>query len=271
MEQRGNNPQQNVIAIIPARFASTRLPAKLLLDICGKPLLLHTLDQAKKAANVSRVIVATDDERIFAVVRANGDEAVMTSPGHQSGSDRIAEVAESLPENSIVVNVQGDEPLISPRTIEKTIDAILFDATVDISTASENFENFEDLLNPNVVKVVTDSNGFALYFSRAPIPFPREAVMMHGSLENIRGSVPTLLSCYRKHVGIYAYRREHLLKFTQMEQTVLEQTEMLEQLRALENGAKIKVVEVDESSVSVDTQADFDKVLEILENRKYKI
>ena len=242
-----------------------------MLNLAGKPLILHTLDQAMKARNVSRVIVATDDEQIFLVVRESGGEAVMTSAKHQSGSDRIAEVALGMPENSIIVNVQGDEPLISPLTIEKTVDAILFDETVDISTASEKFENYEDLLSPNVVKVVTEANGVALYFSRAPIPFPREAVLKYGSLENIWQEGPTLLSNYKKHVGIYAYRREYLLKYTQMEQTVLERTEMLEQLRALENGSKIKVVEVDESSVGVDTKSDFDRVYAILENRKSTI
>ena len=262
MEQHGNNHQKNVIAIIPARFASIRLKGKLLLEIAGKPLILHTLDQAKQAKNVSRVIVATDDETIFQIVTASGNEAVMTSADHQSGSDRIAEVALNLPENSIIVNVQGDEPLISPRTIEKTVDAILFDETVDISTASEKFGNFEDLLNPNVVKAVTDSNGFALYFSRAPIPFPREAVMTHGNLEGVRET--SLLSAYKKHVGIYAYRREYLLKFTQMEQTILEKTEMLEQLRALENRARIKVVEVRDNSIGVDTQEDFERVTQVM-------
>lgn len=266
MEQHGNNHQKNVIAIIPARFASTRLRGKLLLELAGKPLILHTLDQAKQAHNVSRVIVATDDEQIFQVVQASGNEAVMTRSDHQSGSDRIAEVAIDLPEKSIIVNVQGDEPLISPRTIEKTVDAILNNETVDISTASEKFENFEDLLSPNVVKVVTDVNGFALYFSRTPIPFPRGALMMYGKLEGADD-----LSLYKKHVGIYAYRREYLLKFTQMEQTILERTEMLEQLRALENGVRIKVVEVDESSIGVDTQKDFDRVYEILENIKSEI
>lgn len=215
-----------------------------------------------RGRNVSRVIVATDDEQIFQVVQTSGNEAVMTSAHHQSGSDRIAEVALDLPENSIIVNVQGDEPLISPLTIEKTVDAILVDETVDISTASEKFENFEDLLNPNVVKAVTDVNGFALYFSRAPVPFPREAMMKSGKLEEIHDS--SLLSAYKKHVGIYAYRREYLLKFTQMEQTILEKTEMLEQLRALENGARIKVVEVDESSIGVDTQEDFEKVMQVM-------
>ncbi len=269
MEQHGNNHQKNVIAIIPARFASTRLKGKLLLEICGKPLILHTLEQTAMARNVARVIVATDDEQIYRVVNASGNEAVMTRPHHQSGSDRIAEVALRLPENSIIVNVQGDEPLISPRTIEKTVDAILCDETIDISTASEKFENFEDLLNPNVVKAVTDANGFALYFSRAAIPFPREAVLTAGNVEGINDS--SLLSAYKKHVGIYAYRREYLLKFTQMKQTILEKTEMLEQLRALENGARIKVVEADESSIGVDTQADFDRVFNILENLKSEI
>ncbi len=254
--------------VIPARFASTRLAGKLLLEIEGRPLILYTLEQAKKAANVTRVIVATDNSRIFEVVSAGGNEAVMTSPDHESGSDRIAEVAESLPGGSIVVNVQGDEPLISPFTIERTVEAIINDESIDISTASEAFTDFRDVLNANVVKVVTDSTGRALYFSRSPIPFPREPVQRHGDIATALADEPNLLAGFRKHVGIYAYRREFLLRFTKMRQSEFEKSEMLEQLRALENGANIRVVNVDESSFGVDTQDDFDRVAEILRERK---
>ena len=287
MEQHGKNPLQNVIAIIPARFASTRLMGKLLLELAGKPLILHTLEQAKKARNVDRVIVATDDERIFQIVEASGNEAVRTSARHQSGSDRIAEVARNLPENSIIVNVQGDEPLISPLTIEKAVNSIaelgLRNAdsnpgsgiqdpkSVDIATTCEPIHDISEVFSPNVVKVVTDNNGFALYFSRSPIPFLRDEVNKHGSLEKAFADDPGLLRHFRKHTGLYVYRREFLLKFAKMEQTQLEKIEKLEQLRALENGAKIKVVEVDESSIGIDTLQDLERIREILENRKSEI
>ena len=206
MEQHGNNHQQKVIAIIPARLDSTRLAGKLLLEIGGKPLILHTLEQTKKARNIDRVIVATDSEEILKVIENSGNEAVLTSKNHQSGSDRIAEVAENLPKNSIIVNVQGDEPTISPTTIESAVEAMLGgNATVrecaenkddtllnsrvsaseiDIATTCEKIEDYRDVLSADVVKVVCDKNGFALYFSRSPIPFPREAVKKYGTLEN---------------------------------------------------------------------------------------
>ena len=260
MKPAEKNHQKNVIVIIPARLFSTRLPNKLLLPIADKPLILWTLEQANKARNISRVIVATDSEEIFRVVEESGNEAILTSESHQSGSDRIAEVAETLPENSIIVNVQGDEPLISPTTIEKAVNAILQDDSIDIATTCELIHDIKDVLSADVVKVVLDENGFALYFSRSPIPFPRESVKNYGSLENALQTDANLLGLFRKHTGLYVFGREFLLKFTRMKQTNLEKTEMLEQLRALENGAKIKVVEVAESSIGVDTAEDFERV-----------
>lgn len=267
MEQHGKIPTQNVIAIIPARFSSTRLEGKLLLPLNGKPLILHTLEQTKKAKNISRVIVATDDEQILKAVEKTDNEAVLTSKDHKSGSDRIAEVAEKLSENSIIVNVQGDEPLISPKTIEKAVEAILHNETVDISTTCERISDYKDVLNPDIVKVVTDKKGFALYFSRSPIPYPRDEANKFGSLEKTLQKNKNLLNLYRKHTGLYVYRREFLLKYTNDKQTHLEKTEMLEQLRALESGAKIKVVEVDESSIGVDTKEDFEKVERIIKSQ----
>ena len=260
--------EQQVIVVIPARFQSTRLANKLLLPLAGKPLILHTLEQAKRAANVSRVIVATDDDAIFQTIKSSGSEVVMTSANHQSGSDRIAEVAETLPENSIIVNVQGDEPLISPQTIEKAVAAILHDDSIEMATTCEMIHDAKDVLSADVVKVVTDENGFALYFSRSPIPFPREAVRQHGTLENALREDANLISIYRKHTGLYVYRREFLLKYTKFKQSNLEKTEMLEQLRTLENSAKIKVVEVSEISIGVDTREDYDRVKKIIEARK---
>ena len=270
MKQHGNNHRQTVYAVIPARFSSTRLEGKLLLPLNGKPLILHTVEQAKKAKNIDKVIVATDDEKILRVIAESGKDAVMTSEKHQSGSDRIAEVAAGLPENSIIVNVQGDEPTISPTTIEKAVEAVLNDETIDIATTCELIEDYRDVLSSDVVKVVTDTNGFALYFSRSPIPFPREAVKKYGSLENALREENELISSFRKHTRLYVYRREYLLKFTRLGQTHLETTEMLEQLRALENGARIKVVEVSERSIGVDTAEDYERVREEMENGKRK-
>ncbi len=245
-----------MIAVIPARFASTRLPGKLLLDLGGKALILHTLEQASKASLVHRVIVATDDERIFDVVQSAGGEAVLTSTGHTSGSDRIAEVAENLPEGSIIVNVQGDEPFIAPETIDSVVGALIADRNADIATACETISDISQLYDPNVVKVVFGENGNALYFSRSPVPFPRDAVIRHGDPDSAIDNEPELLNIFRKHTGVYAYRREYLLAFTKLPQTRLEKIEMLEQLRALENGAKIKVVEAHARSIGIDTEED---------------
>ncbi|MEP6788243.1 MAG: 3-deoxy-manno-octulosonate cytidylyltransferase [Acidobacteriota bacterium] len=267
MELHGENQQQNVIAIIPARYASVRLPGKMLLEIAGKPLILHTLGQAKKARTVSRVIVATDDERILRAVQENGGEAVMTSADHQSGSDRLAEVAESLPTGSIIVNVQGDEPMISPDTIDTAVEALSNDPAADIATTWEPIESLGELLNGNNVKVVIGDAGYAVHFSRSPMPWPREASLRYGGDPNQAiEEEPELLSNFRKHTGLYVYRREYLLKFTEMPQTGLEKFEMLEQLRALENGAKIKVIKAADRSIGVDTSEDFERVKRLIEN-----
>jgi len=262
VEQHGENPLQNVVAIIPARYLSTRLPGKLLLDIAGKPLILHTLEKAKRADTVLKVLVATDDERIFDVVKRSGGEAVMTSPDHRSGSDRIAEVAETLSPGTIIVNVQGDEPTISPYTIDKAVNALLSDNAADVVTTSEPIIDLDDIQNGNVVKVVTNADGYALYFSRSPVPYPRGAMQSNNGFGNA-----DILNIYRKHTGLYVYRREYLLEFTKMPPSRLEQIEMLEQLRALENGARIKVIDVDERSIGVDTQEDLDRVRRLVENK----
>ena len=268
MSHTEQNPEQQVIAIIPARFSSTRLPGKLLLPLAGKPLILHTLAQAQKASNVTRAIVATDDEAILRAVLNAGGAAVLTAEDHQSGSDRIAEVAANLPANSIIVNVQGDEPLIPVSTIEKAVARMLADDSAEIVTTCERVENLADVFNPNAVKVVIDQNGFAVYFSRAPIPFLRDAANKHGSLEAALRADPALIRTFRKHTGLYVYRREYLLKFTRLAASPLEKSESLEQLRALENGARVRVVEVAESSIGVDTPKDFERVKRILESRQ---
>lgn len=264
MNYTASDPQPHAVAIIPARFASTRLPGKALLNIAGKPMILRVLERALAARNVSRAIVATDDRRILDTVREAGYEAVMTSPAHQSGSDRLAEVAAVLDEALIIVNVQGDEPLISPRTIERAIEQLSHDDEAMIVTTSEPITEAADVLSEDVVKVVTDGSGRALYFSRAPVPLPREAVRRHGTLRAALAAEPQLLKLFRKHTGLYAYRRSFLLEYTSWPPSELERTEALEQLRALERGAIIRVIETNEPSIGVDTAEDLARVREIL-------
>jgi 3-deoxy-manno-octulosonate cytidylyltransferase (CMP-KDO synthetase) len=227
-------------------------------------MILHVLERALAARNVSRAIVATDDERILECVRASGFEAVLTSAEHQSGSDRLAEVAAMLDEADVIVNVQGDEPLISPLTIERAVDEILSDDEAQVVTACEPVVDAADVLSADVVKVVIDAGGRALYFSRSPIPYPRDAVKKHGTLAEALRLDATLLASFRKHTGLYVYRRGFLLEYTGWPQSFLERTEQLEQLRALERGATIKVIEAAAPSIGVDTPEDLERVRAII-------
>jgi 3-deoxy-manno-octulosonate cytidylyltransferase (CMP-KDO synthetase) len=212
------------------------------------------------------VIVATDDQRIFDAVTGSGNEAVMTAADHQSGSDRIAEVAAILPEGSIIVNVQGDEPVISPATIDAAVNALIGDPRAKMSTTYEPMRSVEDLFNPSIVKIVVGESGNAVYFSRSPVPYPREAAQRHGGdLVSALHKAPELLTGFHKHTGLYVYRREYLLEFTKLPQTGVEMLEMLEQLRALENGARILAVESYSRSIGVDTADDLKLVRAILE------
>lgn len=240
----------------------------MLLPLAGKPLVLHTLEGASKSKLATRVVAATDDDRIAAAVREAGFEAVMTSPEHESGSDRVAEVAASLQGDAIVVNVQGDEPLMTGRIVDAAIEALLEDGAADIATTYEDFRSWQDVLSPDVVKVVLDSQGYALYFSRSPIPFLRDEAKTAGGLEQALAEAPGLLANFKRHQGIYAYRKDYLLKFSRMAKSELERLEMLEQLRALEDGAKIKVVRVEDSSIGVDTAEDLEKVRAMLGSRR---
>ncbi|PYS50931.1 MAG: 3-deoxy-manno-octulosonate cytidylyltransferase [Acidobacteria bacterium] len=258
-------PQPRAVAIIPARYASTRLPGKPLLEIAGRAMILHVLERALAARNVARAIVATDDERVLDVVRFAGFEAVMTRSDHASGSDRLAEVAATLNDADVIVNLQGDEPLVSPKTIERAVDELLRDETAQVITTSEEITDATDVLSADVVKVVTDERGRALYFSRSPIPFPREAVRRYGTLVAALEIEPQLLATFRKHTGLYVYRRAFLLEYTRWPQSELERTESLEQLRAMERGATIKVIEADSPSIGVDTEQDLERVRKILE------
>ena len=268
VNQTGDNPQNipkhQTVAIIPARFASTRLPGKALIELAGKPMVCWVAERALAARNVDRVIVATDSEEIVKAVRPRGIEVMLTSAHHTSGTDRVAEVAVTIPEAKIIVNVQGDEPLISPETIEKAVDVMAAEirkpAGAGIVTTWEPIESNSDLLDPDLVKVVVDDDDNAVYFSRSPIPYPRDAVKRHGSPDVALAAEPDLLKLFRKHTGLYVYRRDVLLEFTKWPQTQLEKIEALEQLRALAHGVRIKVVEACTSSTGVDTLADLEKV-----------
>jgi 3-deoxy-manno-octulosonate cytidylyltransferase (CMP-KDO synthetase) len=208
------------------------------------------------------VIVATDDERILHAVQEHGSEARLTSRDHSSGTDRVAEVAASL-DSEFIVNVQGDEPLIEPSTIDAAIAPLIADSQIQISTTSEPVTEIDDVFNPGVVKVVTDARGFALCFSRSAIPYVRPAAGM--SLEESLRANPELLTNYRKHSGLYAYRAGFLRVFARLKPSKLERLEALEQLRALENGFKIRVVDVEHRSIGVDTMEDYERVKRLIE------
>jgi 3-deoxy-manno-octulosonate cytidylyltransferase (CMP-KDO synthetase) len=256
------------VAIVPARLASTRLPGKALIDIAGKPMVCWVAERARQARNVDRVIVATDSQQIADAVESRGFEAVLTSAHHTSGTDRVAEVAAQISEAEIIVNVQGDEPLISPETIERAVDVMAAEiskqAGAGIVTTWEPIDSLDDLLNPDLVKVVLDENENAIYFSRSPIPYPRDAAKRHDSPEAALMNEPELFKLFRKHTGLYVYRRDVLLEFTKWRPSHLEQIEALEQLRALEHGVKIKVVEACATSTGVDTAEDLEKVRELV-------
>ena len=235
-----------VIGIIPARLAATRLPDKPLLDIAGKSMIRRVWEQSRKAGSLSEVYVATPDESIAAAVAAFGGIPIMTSPDHRSGTDRLAEAAANL-DAEIVVNIQGDEPLIDPEMIERAVQPLLDEPDLQMSSLMCPCPTTE-LESPATVKVVCDLYGNALYFSRHRIPFPRTE---HAA---------TVM----QHIGLYVYRREFLLKFASLPPTPLEKTESLEQLRVLENGYKIRMVEVAEAPLSVDTQEDLERVRLVL-------
>lgn len=238
--------ESSVLAVIPARFHSTRLPGKILADIGGKPMIEHVYRRASAASSVHGVVVATDDERIALAVRAFGGAALMTRVDHVSGTDRIAEVIGALACKA-VVNVQGDEPLIDPGTIDAAVTPLLEDTSIGMSTLSRPFASVDEFRNPNVVKVVTNSDGDAMYFSRSPIPYSR----------NNPGGLPAGAAA---HVGLYVYRRETLLKLAAAPAAPLELEESLEQLRALALGIRIRVVATSHVAAGVDTPEDLERV-----------
>jgi 3-deoxy-manno-octulosonate cytidylyltransferase (CMP-KDO synthetase) len=232
------------IAVIPARWASARFPGKPLADLWGKPLIQHAYERTRQARLIERVVVATDDERIAAAARSFGAEVEMTRSDHPSGTDRVAEVAARV-EGELFVNVQGDEPLIDPAAVDAAVAPLSEDEAIPMGTLCCPVDRMEDLADPNVVKVVVDKDGFALYFSRLPIPFVRDQ-----SADASR----------HRHIGLYVYRRDFLLKLGGLEPTPLERAERLEQLRALEHGYRIRVVAVPRASPGVDTPADLERL-----------
>lgn len=253
--------QPSFYVVIPARYESTRLPGKPLLPIAGKPMVLHVCDRALEA-NASQVIVATDDERIFRTVSETGVKAVMTRADHNSGTDRLAEVADKLgwPDSQIVVNVQGDEPLISPELINDVAMALADNNDAVVSTLGTPIIDADEVFDPNVVKIVVDRLGYALYFSRAPIPWDRD------HFQSGCGTIAAN-STYLRHIGIYGYTAGFLNRYVDWPPCSLEQIERLEQLRILWNGERVRVVEVStKPEAGVDTEADLRRVAQLMKS-----
>jgi 3-deoxy-manno-octulosonate cytidylyltransferase (CMP-KDO synthetase) len=241
--------KQKIIGMIPARYASTRFRGKVIADIANKPMIQRVYEQANKSTMLDQLIVAVDDDRVYKTVKGFGGKAVMTSIGHESGTDRIAEAIENI-DADIVVNIQGDQPLFDARMIEEAVQPMLEDPNIQMSTLKTKIGE-EDYNDPAVVKVVVDENDYALYFSRSLIPYSRDEIKMD----------------VYEHVGLYIYRKDFLLKMSKLPRTYLEKIEMLEQLRVLENGYKIKVIETkceSVSGISVDTPEDLIKVENII-------
>lgn len=231
------------LGVIPARYESTRLPKKPLKDICGHSMIEWVYKRAMKS-NLDEVIIATDSQEVFDEVKRFGGEVILTDKNHLNGTSRIAEVCEKITDYNVIINVQGDEPLIEPDMINSLIDVFKKEESLKMATLKHKLHKKEDIENPNFVKVITDRDDYAIYFSRSVIPYPRN--------EN--------LDIYFKHVGIYGYKREFVLEYSKMESTPLENSESLEQLRVLENGYKIKVLETPFEIIGVDTKEELEKV-----------
>src|ERR1035438_8815438 len=243
---------RKILGVIPARFASTRFPGKVLAQIGAKTMLQHVYERASLATYLSGVIIATDDDRVYAVARDFGARVRMTRSDHLSGTDRAAEVASAEPADAaeIVVNIQGDEPLISPAAIDAAILPLVHSPDLVMATLKKRIEDPREITDPNVVKVVTNRSGDAIYFSRSAIPFAREK----------SGGTP-----YFKHIGLYVYRRSFLLAYPALRVGPLEAAERLEQLRALEHGFRIRVVETEYESLGVDTPEDLERVSKLFD------
>jgi 3-deoxy-manno-octulosonate cytidylyltransferase (CMP-KDO synthetase) len=242
-----------VVVVIPARYASTRLPGKPLVSLAGKPMIQRVYERAKRSTRANRVIVATDDERIVKAVEGFGGEARMTRADHRTGTERVAEVA-AHEQGTVFVNVQGDEPLLDPVSVDNAIASLLEEPAAAISTVATAIKRPADIMDPKVVKTVLDFDGNALYFSRAPIPWVRDTT----SKIQVR---------HWKHLGLYVFQREALLEYPTLPQGELERIEQLEQLRWLENGWKIRVAEVEHDAVSVDVPEDVARVEKLLQGK----
>ena len=260
---------EKVLGVIPARYASSRFEGKALADLMGKPMVQHVYERASRAKTLDELMVATDDQRIFEAVEGFGGEVVMTVE-HPTGTDRIAEIA-GRTDAEILVNVQGDEPLIEPAMIDEAVNPLLGDNSIDLGTLAHRIRSEADYLNPNVVKVVVDRSGFAMYFSRSPIPHIKPGwktmeAWRHGEERRGREKLGEDFPIYR-HVGLYVYRRHALLNFAQTPPAPFETLEGLEQLRFLENGYRMKVVETKYKSVGVDTPEDLAKVRRMMSDQ----
>lgn len=253
---------KKIIAIIPARYGSVRLPGKVLLEIDGKPIIQYVYENVSKSRLIDDIIVATDDQKVVDAVESFGGRAILTPSELKSGSDRIAYVAKDLQNTEIIVNVQGDEPLISFEMIDSTISLLIDDENILVGTPIKRIVNTEDLINPNVVKVVIDNFGNAIYFSRSPIPYFRVSKELNEWVKT---------GNYFKHIGIYVFQREFLMKFSKMEESKLEKLEKLEQLRIIENGYKIRTTITEYENFSIDTIEDFEKIKNVITKRKEKI
>jgi 3-deoxy-manno-octulosonate cytidylyltransferase (CMP-KDO synthetase) len=239
----------NVIGVIPARYASVRFEGKVLADLLGKPMIEHVWENAKKAKTLDDLVVACDDERIYKVVTDFGGKVVMTAKGHTSGTERLAEVVSDI-DVKVVVNIQADEPLIHPSMIDDVVYPLLNNPEIVVSTLMKRIEHEEEIPDANVVKVVVDKKGYALYFSRCPIPFVRE-------------EEPGMRVHY-KHIGLYAYTKDFLFIYKKLAMSKLEKYEKLEQLRVLENGYPIRVIETKHETIGVDTREELERVREWL-------
>lgn len=258
LRTRGPPDQLAIVAIIPARYGSTRLPGKPLSDIHGKTMIERVHERVRSARGLDRVLVATDDERIASVVRGFGGEAVLTSPAHPTGTDRLAEVVRSTVAD-IVVNVQGDEPMVDPAGIEAALEPLARDPALPMATLAVPLRDVEEMLSSSTVKVVTDARGDALYFSRSPIPWVRASDLRSAAALAVARGLAL------KHVGLYVYRREALLRLASLPPAPLEEAEGLEQLRALHHGLRIRVVHREGGeAVAVDTPQDLERVRALL-------
>lgn len=247
---------RKILAVIPARYASSRFPGKALALLDSRTMLEHVYQRVSMARYLSSVIIATDDDRIAREARRFGARVQMTRSDHLSGTDRVAEVASAFDDAELVVNIQGDEPLIDPDAIDTAVLPLLEEPAIPMGTLKKRIEDPREISDPNVVKVVTDRFENAIYFSRSTIPFPRDPAGLGADGCEGAGSIVT----HYKHIGLYVYRRDFLLRYSGFPVGALEKTEKLEQLRALENGFKIRVVETDYESLGVDTPADLERV-----------